>query len=263
MLCAEQNRLITETGPLTPCGALMRRYWQPAALVEELAEPRPVKRVRLLGEDLVLFRDPAGRYGLLHRHCAHRGADLAFARWEDGGLRCPFHGWLYDSTGACLQQPTEPAGSNVPSQGAAAGVSLRGARRHRLGVYGRRRTAGVSRLRLLHGARQSQLRLQGPVVVQLAAGAGGRHRSGTCQPPASVLPGRRHGRRGIRPPVPCRDHRRGHSDDPADARSPQSATWTMPKRPTACASPRCGRSTMPSRTSASPTCCSRTLSSSR
>lgn len=111
MLTAEKNRLITQTGPGTPCGAWMRRYWQPAALAAELAPPRPVKRVRLLGEDLVLFRDPSGRYGLLHRHCAHRGADLAFARCEDGGLRCPFHGWLYDVTGACLEQPAEPAGS--------------------------------------------------------------------------------------------------------------------------------------------------------
>jgi nitrite reductase/ring-hydroxylating ferredoxin subunit len=111
MLTAEQNKRITETGPNTPCGALMRRYWQPAALAEDLAKPRPVKRVRLLGEDLVLFRDNAGRYGLLDRHCAHRGADLAFARCEDGGLRCPFHGWLYDASGACLEQPAEPAGS--------------------------------------------------------------------------------------------------------------------------------------------------------
>ena len=111
MLTAEKNRLITETGPSTPCGALMRRYWQPAALAEELSGPRPAKRVRLLGEDLVLFREPSGRYGLLHRHCAHRGADLAFARCEDGGLRCPFHGWLYDTSGACLEQPAEPAGS--------------------------------------------------------------------------------------------------------------------------------------------------------
>jgi len=111
MLTAETNRRITETGPTTPCGALMRRYWQPAALAEELDTPRPVKRVRLLSEDLVLFRDPAGRYGLLHRHCAHRGVDLAFARCEDGGLRCPFHGWLYDVSGACLEQPAEPAGS--------------------------------------------------------------------------------------------------------------------------------------------------------
>ena len=99
MLSAEQNDLITRTAPGTAAGNLMRRYWQPAALAEELSGPRPVKRVRLLGEDLVLFRDPSGRYGLLHRHCAHRGADLAFARCEDDGLRCPFHGWLYDASG--------------------------------------------------------------------------------------------------------------------------------------------------------------------
>ncbi len=112
MLTAGKNKLITQTGPGTPCGALMRRYWQPAALTEELDIPRPVKRIRLLGEDLVLFRDPSsGRFGLLDRHCAHRGADLAFARCEDGGLRCPFHGWLYDASGACLEQPAEPADS--------------------------------------------------------------------------------------------------------------------------------------------------------
>jgi nitrite reductase/ring-hydroxylating ferredoxin subunit len=111
MLSAEKNRLITETGPGTPRGALMRSYWQPAALAEELDGLRPAKRVRLLGEDLVLFRDPSGRYGLLDRRCAHRGADLSFGRCEGGGLRCPFHGWLYDATGACLEQPAEPAGS--------------------------------------------------------------------------------------------------------------------------------------------------------
>jgi phenylpropionate dioxygenase-like ring-hydroxylating dioxygenase large terminal subunit len=111
MLTREQNDLITLSGPGTPLGSFMRRYWQPAALVDELDPARPVRRVKLLGEDLVLFRDPLGRYGLLHRHCAHRGADLAFGRPEDGGLRCPFHGWLFDATGACLDQPAEPAGS--------------------------------------------------------------------------------------------------------------------------------------------------------
>lgn len=110
MLTAERNALITQSGPGTPLGAFMRRYWQPAALVDELAGERPVCRVRLLGEDLVLFRDEAGRYGLLDRHCAHRGADLTFGRREDGGLRCPFHGWLFDATGACLEQPAEPVG---------------------------------------------------------------------------------------------------------------------------------------------------------
>ncbi len=111
MLSAEQNELITRIGPGRPAGELMRRYWQPAALAEELPDNRPVKAVRLLGEDLVLFRDDGGRYGLLQRDCPHRGADLSFGRLEDGGLRCSFHGWLFDVDGACLEQPAEPPGS--------------------------------------------------------------------------------------------------------------------------------------------------------
>ncbi len=112
MLSAEMNQRLTQVGPETPGGALLRRYWQPAALVEELAGERPLKAVRLLGEDLVLFRDPGGRYGLMDKHCSHRGADLCFGRLEAGGLRCPFHGWLYDVDGNCLEQPAEPAESN-------------------------------------------------------------------------------------------------------------------------------------------------------
>lgn len=117
---AEQNQLITRIGPGTACGALLRSYWQPAALVDEFdpaLDPRmahrPVKAVRLLGEDLVLFRDGSGRYGLLDRHCPHRGADLAFGRHEGDGLRCPFHGWKFDAAGACLETPAEPAGSTL------------------------------------------------------------------------------------------------------------------------------------------------------
>ena len=78
MMSQEQNDLITRTGPKDPCGKLMRMYWQPAALVDELQGPRAVRPVRLLGEDLVLFRDESGRYGLIDRHCAHRGADLLY-----------------------------------------------------------------------------------------------------------------------------------------------------------------------------------------
>ncbi len=111
MLSAQENDLITRIGPGTPCGNLMRRYWQPAALVDELEGERPVKPVRLLGENLVLFKDEQGRYGLLARHCPHRGADLAFGRREDGGLRCAFHGWLFDVTGQCRETPAEPEGS--------------------------------------------------------------------------------------------------------------------------------------------------------
>jgi len=113
MLSAEQNDRITRTGPDTPAGALLRRYWQPAALVDELSGNRPVKPVKLMGENLVIFRDTRGRYGLIGRACPHRGTDLAYGRLEDGGLRCAFHGWLFDVTGRCLQTPAEPDGSNL------------------------------------------------------------------------------------------------------------------------------------------------------
>jgi phthalate 4,5-dioxygenase oxygenase subunit len=116
MISAEQNELMTRVGPGTPAGALLRNYWQPVALVEELADPRPVKAVRVLGQDCVLFRDERGRYGMLDRACPHRGADLAYGRLEDGGLRCAFHGWLFDADGRCLETPAEPEGSRMCEQ---------------------------------------------------------------------------------------------------------------------------------------------------
>ena len=88
----------------------MRRYWQPVALTEELPrEGAPVK-VQILGEELVLFRDEQGRSGLLGLHCSHRGTDLSYGRVEDGGLRCLYHGWLYDVCGRVIEQPGEPGG---------------------------------------------------------------------------------------------------------------------------------------------------------
>src|SRR6266536_213420 len=113
MLSAEQNDRITRVGPGTPAGTLLRRYWQPAALVDELVSSRLIKPVRLLGEVLVIYRDEKGRYGLLERGCPHRGTDLAFGRLENGGLRCAFHGWLFDVTGQCLETPAEPEGSRM------------------------------------------------------------------------------------------------------------------------------------------------------
>src|ERR1700737_1584935 len=113
MLSAEKNDLIPRTGPGTPAGKLMRCYWQPAALIDELSGNRPVKPVRLLGENLVAFRDGQGRYGLMERGCPHRGTDLAFGRLERSGLRCSFHGWLFDVTGQCLETPAEPEGSRM------------------------------------------------------------------------------------------------------------------------------------------------------
>ena len=112
MISHEQNALMTRVGPGTPAGKLLRRYWQPVALVDEMQGERPVKPVRLLGEDLVLFKQ-SNSYGLMERHCPHRGADLAYGRLENGGLRCAFHGWLFDVEGRCLETPAEPEGSRL------------------------------------------------------------------------------------------------------------------------------------------------------
>lgn len=111
MVTEEQNIRLTRVGPETPGGTLLRSYWQPAALVEELDEERPIVAVTLLGEDLVLFRDDKGKYGLMDRYCTHRGADLCFGRLEQGGLLCTFHGWVFDSDGQCIEQGAEPIGS--------------------------------------------------------------------------------------------------------------------------------------------------------
>ncbi|HEY3115153.1 MAG TPA: Rieske 2Fe-2S domain-containing protein [Chloroflexota bacterium] len=89
----------------------MRRYWQPAVLSEEAPIGGPPRPVRLLGEDLVVFRDPAGQIGLLGRRCSHRGADLCYGEVEERGIRCFYHGWLYSTSGQCLEQPLEPADS--------------------------------------------------------------------------------------------------------------------------------------------------------
>jgi phenylpropionate dioxygenase-like ring-hydroxylating dioxygenase large terminal subunit len=110
MISAEENRLLTEIGPNTSCGELLRRYWQPVALSEELPQGSAPLKVKILGEELVLFRDDQARLGLIGLHCAHRGTDLSYGRIEDGGLRCLYHGWLYDVCGRVLEQPGEPGG---------------------------------------------------------------------------------------------------------------------------------------------------------
>ncbi|MEE9314651.1 MAG: aromatic ring-hydroxylating dioxygenase subunit alpha [Rhizobiaceae bacterium] len=113
MISQELNDSLTKVGPTTDAGEVLRRYWQPAALADELNGGRPVVPVKLLGEELVLFRDNSGGLGLMGRHCPHRGADMCFGRLEDGGLRCPFHGWNFDRTGQCIEQPGEPEGSQM------------------------------------------------------------------------------------------------------------------------------------------------------
>ena len=115
MLTKERNERLTQVGPGTPMGELMRRYWHPVAVNSELVK-RPTKPVRILGEDLVLYRDASGGLGLIGPRCAHRGVDLVYGMPEPNGLRCPYHGWLYDATGQCLEQPAEPEESTYYKQ---------------------------------------------------------------------------------------------------------------------------------------------------
>jgi phthalate 4,5-dioxygenase oxygenase subunit len=113
MLSQENNRLLTEVGPGTPMGDLMRQYWVPALLSSEISgEDADPVRVRLLGEDLVAFRDSSGRVGVLPENCPHRGASLYLGRSEGNGIRCVYHGWKFDVTGACVDMPNEPRGSD-------------------------------------------------------------------------------------------------------------------------------------------------------
>ena len=116
MLTKEQNDTLTLTGPGTPGGELLRRYWQPIALAKELPNGGDPLSIDILGEELVLFRDDTNRLGLLDRHCCHRGSDLSYGRVECGGLRCLYHGWLYDVNGRCLEQPLEPKVSTYKDQ---------------------------------------------------------------------------------------------------------------------------------------------------
>ena len=117
MLSREENELLTRVGSRTPMGELMRRYWIPALLSEEIPVPDcPPARVRLLGEELVAFRDSQGRVGLLGEHCAHRGTSLFFGRNEACGLRCVYHGWKYDVDGNVLETPAEPLNSDFKNK---------------------------------------------------------------------------------------------------------------------------------------------------
>jgi 5,5'-dehydrodivanillate O-demethylase len=107
MLTHDENEVLTRIGPGTRMGALQRRYWHVVAGVEEMAG-RWTKRIRLLGEDLVLYRDRSGAFGLIAEFCPHRRASLAYGIPADDGIRCPYHGWKFDASGRCIEQPNEP-----------------------------------------------------------------------------------------------------------------------------------------------------------
>lgn len=101
-LTTEENEYLTRVGPGTPAGELLRCYWYPIAVAQELTDENPTMFIRLLGEDLVLLKDRSGRAGLLVDHCSHRGASLLYGRVEERGIACAYHGWLYDTEGATV-----------------------------------------------------------------------------------------------------------------------------------------------------------------
>src|SRR5215210_2311832 len=117
MLSDKDNELLTRIGPDSAMGKLFRRFWHRALLPSELPSPDcPPIRFRILGEDLVAFRDTEGRVGFVAQACPHRGASLFFGRNEENGLRCVYHGWKFDVTGACVDMPSEPAESNFKNK---------------------------------------------------------------------------------------------------------------------------------------------------
>jgi len=115
MLTAEENERLTRVGPGTPMGELMRRYWHPVAASSEL-DQNPVKPIRILGESLVLYRDRKGGLGLIDDTCPHRRISLLYGIPEEEGLRCPYHGWMFNATGQCLEMPAESPESTFPSR---------------------------------------------------------------------------------------------------------------------------------------------------
>jgi 5,5'-dehydrodivanillate O-demethylase len=123
MLTSEQNEMLTRVGRGTPMGELMRRYWHPVATSQDL-KSNPVRSVRILGETLTLYRDRRDRLGLIGQRCAHRRVDLKCGIPEEDGLRCAYHGWLYDATGQCISQPSEDPDNNTTDEVKIAGYPV-------------------------------------------------------------------------------------------------------------------------------------------
>ena len=201
MLTKEQNELLCRVEGAAAMGQLMRRHWLPVCLSEEVAERdgAPV-RSRLLGEDLVVFRDTKGRLGVLGEHCLHRRASLAFGRNEECGLRCLYHGWKFDVEGNVVDMPSRAAGHRRAARQEDQGLSGARGRRVRLGVDGpARRDARVRAAGLgaapghAHRDREDARRLQ------LGAGARGLDRFGAQLEPALHQHAARRGRRAPPP----------------------------------------------------------------
>ena len=116
MLTKQENERLTRVGPGTPGGELLRRYWQPLFAASELTDKTPRKRLKVMGEDLLVFKNPEGGYSCIEEYCRHRRASLYYGFLEEDGIRCCYHGWKYDWTGQCVEQPFEPKGSKLKDE---------------------------------------------------------------------------------------------------------------------------------------------------
>ncbi len=169
MLSRDDNELLCRVGPGTPMGDLMRQYWIPALVSSELPAPDcPPVRVRLLGENLIAFRTTSGAVGLIQNACPHRGASMFFGRNEEEGLRCVYHGWKFDVTGACVDMPSEPAETNFKNKVRARRLPVRRAQRHRLDLHGAARDAAAAAgPRAEHAGHRRRRRPEGAARLQL------------------------------------------------------------------------------------------------
>ena len=174
MITQEENDLLCLVEGAVPMGTIMRQHWVPACMSEEVAERdgKPA-RVRLLGEDLVVFRDSEGRLGAIDEFCRHRGASLAFGRNENCGLRCLYHGWKFDVNGNVMEMPSEPdAGEALKAEAKLKSIP-RGIRRLCLAMDGRcRKRCRVRATRLGARAGRKDLHRKNSYPMQLGAGSG-------------------------------------------------------------------------------------------
>ena len=239
----EQNDLLTQTGPGTPMGQMFRSYWMPALLAEELPENEcPPVRVKLLSERLLAFRDTEGRYGLIDEFCAHRGVSLWFGRNEECGLRCPYHGWKYDtpaSASRCRRSRRRAASASKIKLKSYPLVKRGGVLWTYMGPP--EKQPPLPEWEFAHGAARADLRVEAPAGMQLAAGDGRRHRFKPRLVPAPRRPQLRsavQGRQGQ--PVQPRRHAAGVRGGGEPRRPLSSAPAAMPRTATTTGASRSG-----------------------
>ena len=177
MLSRADNELITRVGPGTPMGEALRQYWLPAVASDEIERDGAPLRVRMLGEELLAFRNSSGEAGLVDSFCPHRRAPLFFGRNEDDGLRCVYHGWKFDVQRSLHRHAERTSGFALQGKGARPRLPVPRTQRRGMGVYGfARRSPRFARPRMESGRRRTASHHQARPVQQLRAGARGRDR---------------------------------------------------------------------------------------